>query len=453
MAVKARLIVMRILLVNKFSCLEGEVGGATRYILELFDTLRRHGHQVAFFSVKPLGEQSAPRDGVFAPWRAYWVSGVQTKRVEFSWQGVRTAFRFLWSFEAARNMEKLIRDFQPDIVHLNSFSQQISPSILPVIKRAGIPMIMTVHDYELIYPDYALKVDQLNDCDQKNYWNVVKRRDIKGSFAASFWKWLQFTFHRRLGVYHGIDLFLCPSGFMRDMLIQHGFQESAALPNCVTLNTVHEQTPMSQSPTTILYFGRMTPEKGVMELLEAYAMLKQRTAQIPMLVLLGNGMRGALEERIQAYGLSEHVSLLPFDGFEPIEEYQRAAFVVAPSFPFLENYPYAVLNAFAMKKAVLGSGLGGMQEMIHDGVNGWNVLGQTENVSRERYIERLSHALERAIRTPDDELRAMGQRGYEYVSKLTPEWYYDELMKMYETIMHRSETNNQRMSPLRDDSI
>ncbi len=426
---------MRILLVNKFSGLEGEVGGATRYILELFDLLTSKGHDVAFFSVEPLSHQPTARDKAFDLWRTYWISGVQTRRVEFSWQGIRTAFRFLWSFEAARNMKRIVRDFRPDIVHLNSFSQQISPSILPVIKKSGVPMVMTVHDYELIYPDYALKADQWKAVEQKNYWNVVKRRDIKGSFVASFWKWIQFSFHRKLGVYRLIDQMICPSEFMRATLSREGFRSCRVLANCVPQRHVENYAQRTKDRDSILFFGRMSPEKGVLELLEAFRRLVERKSTEKNLVLVGNGMGKEIESYLQTHRLRHRVSVFPFNGVEPLDAYERSALVVVPSFPYLENYPYAVLNAFQMGLPVVASGLGGIPEMVIDNVTGWNVLGPTENVGRETYIKRLSVTLERALQVPEDELVRMGKKGYEYVSKLNPDWYYGELMKIYNPVI------------------
>lgn len=423
---------MRILLVNKFAHLEG---GSARYILDLYDLLKAKGHEVAFFAMKPTqGDAQFVRKDLLDEWGKYWVSPVQTRKASYGMEGLRTAFRSLWSFEAQKRIDQLIADFRPDIVHLNSIQRQLSPSIIMAVRRRNIPMVMTVHGYELVYPHYFLMVDQLDRCRRGFYLQTIMKKEMRHSYLLSALTWFEFVFHRLLGVYQHIDAFICPSSFLSTLMSGAGYRCVIHLSNFYPVTRA--DVPLLGN--NYIFVARLSEEKGILELLEAYRMCIRKGLMMPKLVLYSR--TGPLLEMIDR--LIDHSELRgtverqPFLGHEAFADmFQSARVVMIPSYPYLENFPYAVTEAFSFGRPVLSSGLGGLSEMVQDGVNGWNVLGQTENVNRETYIERLSQALERAIQTPEDELREKGQKGFEYVSRLSPEWYYEELMKIYNRVI------------------
>ncbi len=423
---------MRILLVNKFAHYEG---GSARYILDLYDLLKRQGHVVSFFAMQPNADEAGwVRLDLEKAWGTYWVSPVHTRTERFDWQGIRTAFRCLWSFEAARKIDRLIRDFKPDVVHLNTFFHQISPSILPVIKRHRIPMVMTVHGYELVYPDYLLKASQFEDCMQKRFFNMVLKRHVPKSLLSRFLLWFEFVFHRFLGVYRWIDAFLVPSQFLKSLMEHHGFSPVFHLPY------PYEPIPgvrQSRAGNAFVYVARLSPEKGVRELVESYRRCLEKFPEFPPLIFFSR--TGPLLAPIQKLCSEEpfrnHMFLKPFRGKEMLADaFACARTMVVPSYPYLENFPYSVLESFSFYRPVISSGLGGLSEMVREGERGWNVLTQTENVSPEAYIDRLAYTLERAVQTSDQELSHMGQRGYEYVSQLKPVLYYEKLMNLYRQV-------------------
>ena len=134
---------MRILQVNKYNYLRG---GSEKYFIELSKELERAGHQVAIFSMRhPKNLPSL--------WEKYFVSRVSFSENSLYYSLLRP-FRVLYSFEAKRKFSKLIKKFKPDIIHIHNIYHQISPSILPVAKKYNIPVVMHLHDYKLICPNY-----------------------------------------------------------------------------------------------------------------------------------------------------------------------------------------------------------------------------------------------------------------------------------------------------------
>ena len=118
---------MRILQINKFLYPRG---GAETYLFNLSKLLAQNGHEVFFFSQK--NKKNIPNKQ-----EKYFVADLELGK--FSFASALKIGRIFWSFSAQRKIKKLIGDLQPDLVHLHNIYHQISPSILPVIKRAGIP--------------------------------------------------------------------------------------------------------------------------------------------------------------------------------------------------------------------------------------------------------------------------------------------------------------------------
>ena len=107
---------MKILQINKFFFLKG---GAERYFFELSGLLSSRGHKVIPFSMKNSAN-------VPSQYEKYFVSYVSLDGSGSALQRIRTAARIIYSFEARRKLEELVRDERPDIAHLHNIAHQIS---------------------------------------------------------------------------------------------------------------------------------------------------------------------------------------------------------------------------------------------------------------------------------------------------------------------------------------
>ena len=190
---------MNILLVNKFHFIKG---GSERHFFELKELLENKGHSVTVFSMQHEKNLKSEDE-------KYFVSQVQTDKISFSWQGVRTVARFFWSFEARRKVKRLLKDKKIDVVHLHNFNHQISPSILSIFRKKNIPVIMTVHDYSLISPNANLFVKGKIYDKVLSYRSWIKDSCVKNSFWASLVVTLEmFLHHKILNVYKIYLLFM-----------------------------------------------------------------------------------------------------------------------------------------------------------------------------------------------------------------------------------------------------
>lgn len=350
---------MRILQVNKFFY---ERGGADKYFLNLSRALEEAGHEVAFFSmVHPNNHPT--------PFSSYFVS-----RISFNEGGWLDKFkapgRIIYSLEAKRKFKKLVLDFKPDIIHIHNIYHQISPSILDVAGKYKIPVVMHLHDYKLVCPNYQLFVNGkiCEACKQRKYYKCFKKRCFKKSPAKSLLATIEMYFHHSiLKIYKKhINCFIAPSVFIKNKIEEFGWLPSKIKvilnPFSSNLKT-GEKGDLTEKEDYLLYFGRLSPEKGLEMLIKAAAISNSR------LKFAGSGQD---EDRLKKIA-EEYKVDAEFLGFKSGEELRllilKARAVVIPSL-WYENMPLSLLEALSLGKIVIASNIGGMPEIIKNGENG-----------------------------------------------------------------------------------
>jgi len=401
---------MKILQVNKFFFLKG---GAERYFFELSELLVSRGHKVIPFSMQNAANLPSQ-------YEKYFVSYVNLDGSGSALQRIRTAARVIYSFEAKRKLEELIRSERPDIAHLHNIAHQISPSIIGTLKKHGIPVVQTLHDYKLACPSYLMIVrGRLCDaCVAGKYYNVLLKKCTHDSFVASAVTCAEMYLHRLAGTFSRVDAFVCPSAFMMDVMKRAGFREKKLfhIPHFIDLSRYE---PCYDSTASFIYAGRLSPEKGLNVLLEA----KRRVKESKLLVAGDGQLREELERNV-----SDDDGVF-FAGFLPRERlaqaWRKAAFTVVPSVCY-ENFPYSVLESFAYGKPVIASRIGGMPELITDGANG--LLVEPGNVAE------LAEKISCLVSRPEEASR-MGRFGRRTAEeKYSAGGHYESMMNLYEEI-------------------
>jgi len=351
---------MKILLINNFYY---NRGGDCTYLFSLKRLLEEKGHQVIVFSMHHPQNFESEYSEYFVTYINY-VEEVKNKNL---FSGLKVISRTIYSFEARKNLERLIKDKRPDIAHLQNIHHHITPSIFYPLKKFKIPIIWTLHDYTLICPNTSF-LSQGKICERckkiRYFWPSVVRCK-KGSFAASTMAAIESTMHRIMRVYDVVDFFITPSKFLRNKLIEYGFDSK----KIVCLNNFLDVTiPDSAEPVGdyFLYIGRLSEEKGIKTLIDA--VIKAGTGRLK---IVGDGQ---LKDELISYVRSNSVNgAVEFLGYKKHEEVikllRRCRFVVLPS-DWYENFPYSILEAFACGRPVIGSRIGGIPELIDDGENG-----------------------------------------------------------------------------------
>ncbi len=349
---------MRILHVNKFLYRRG---GAESYLLDLAQAQRAAGHEVAFLAMEHPDNQPDPNADLFP------------SRMELdpppagTVARLRTAARIVHRPDARVAMAQALDRVRPDVVHLHNIYHQLSPSVLQPLARRGVPSVMTLHDYKLVCPTYQL-LDHGRVCEAclpGRFHHAVTRRCNRGSLAGSALSAVETGLHRATGAYDAVDVLVCPSSFLRAKMVQGGLPPArlAHLPNFCDLETI---APATAPGRGVLYAGRLSHEKGVDVLLDA---VRHLPADLPVTIAGDGPERAALEERAARVAPGRVVFLGRVGAAELHERMRAASVVVVPS-RWYENQPMTVLEAYGTARPVVASRIGGLPELVDDGVTG-----------------------------------------------------------------------------------
>ena len=365
----------KLLLINKFYHDIGPAGGVGRYLVQEEEDLLKAGWDVIPFAMND--EHARP-----SPWSRYFVKARDYSKPRFGMEAVADALSLIWNREAARNLEALILESRPDVAHLHNIYHHLSPSILPVLKKHGIPVVMTLHDLRLLCPAIHMLRDGAvcEDCKGGQLHNAILGKCVKESRAASALAAVETFQHRSRGMYEGVvRQFLCPSAYYKEKYAQWGYPENHLqhMPNFVDLDFWHpDNIPPSPTKDAYLYFGRISREKGLRTLLDAHAIWEEKfeAGEIPnaplQLLIAGSGpCEENLKVHVAHLGLKTVEILGPLDIDGLRQALARARFSVLTS-EWYENGPMAALESLAAGIPLAGTNIGGIPEMIEDGRTG-----------------------------------------------------------------------------------
>jgi glycosyltransferase involved in cell wall biosynthesis len=277
-----------------------------------------------------------------------------------------------WNPVTARKLRAVARRTRPDVAHVHNTWFALSPSVVAALDGAGVPVVMTLHNYRLLCANASLFRDgrPCEDCVGSHPWHGVRHRCYRRSVASSTAVAATISLNRLVGTWQRhVRLFLVLNDFARRRFVSGGLPEDRiwVKPNFVS-DPGRRATPPSES-RTVLFVGRLTPEKGVGELLEAWPAAGSAGLE---LVVIGDGpMRAELERRVPPA-----VRFLGQLAPPAVQEWMlRARALVFPSWLY-EGQPLSVLEAFASGLPVLASRLGGNAELVGAVGDQWLVRSQ-----------------------------------------------------------------------------
>jgi glycosyltransferase involved in cell wall biosynthesis len=342
---------MKILQANKFFFRNG---GSETVMFQERDFLCANGHQVIDFSMQDPRNYESPYQTYFIENRSYRTNA--SKLSKFT-----DAVSFIHSHEAVNNISRLIDDTKPDLIHCHNIYHQLTPSIMGVAKKKGVPVVLTLHDYKPVCPTYNRLQNGVacSDCLGGNFSSVLKHRCADGSLGKSGLLYAEATIQKWMGNYEKVDAFIAPCQFMQQS-IAHRISEGKIhlLYNGIDVNEVQSS---DEDEAYVLFLGRLVPEKGVKTLLKAHDQSKESWK----LVVAGTGpIYDVLKLQ---YKSSILVGYLEGDALKEI--IRKASVIVVPS-EWYENCPMSVLEAMAYGKPVIASRIGGIPELVEENKTG-----------------------------------------------------------------------------------
>ena len=343
---------MKILMVNKFLYPRG---GCETYMLKLSEELKAKGHQIEFFGMYDEKNTVGNSENLY------------TTNMDFHSTGIARflyPFKIIYSFEAYKKISRVLDNFKPDIVHMNNINFQLTPSIIYAIKKRNIPLVQTVHDYQMICPNhllYSLKeAKPCQRCINGSKLNCVKYNCIHSSKAKSLIGAIEAKLYSLLKTYKKIDLFVCPSKFLEEKLLS---ADSLYLGKTLTIHNFIEKKPIPQKVDTkepyVAFASRLSIEKGVDILAKAAKLLPD----IPF-IIAGNGPDDECLKNIPNVKMKGFLS-----GDKLISLIANAKVMILPSV-WYENCPLNILETHSFGVPVITMNSGGMAELVEDGKTG-----------------------------------------------------------------------------------
>ena len=403
---------MRIAMANNYYYIRG---GAERVLFEEKKILEAHGHQVPVFS------QAHPNNE-FSEFSDYYCPFKDWKNIS-RFQKVPMALNIMYDRRTARGFNRFLEAADSDIVHAHNIYGGLTTSILDIAQKKGVPVVMTLHDYKLICPSYAMlnRGTVCEDCKSGRFIHSVLNTCHKESFTASGVYCIESYLNKWLHKYDTIRYFICPSMFSLTKHVEHGVPRERLLHirNFVNFTKLKPQYEHGQYA---LFVGRLSKEKGILTLLTAVEHL-----DVPVRIV-GDGPLKAEYESFVAEHKMNHVT---FEGYKSGDDlkrlYENAAFLVIPS-EWYENAPMTILEAYAYGKPVVGTRIGGIPEMIdHEKTGMLFAMGDAGRLA-ECILNLWS----------DKSLcRQMGHAAREKVEKeFSSELHYEHLMELYRNLLN-----------------
>jgi glycosyltransferase involved in cell wall biosynthesis len=341
-------------------------GGPEKYLFSVDRLLREKGHEVFPFSVRsPLNLKTPHEASFLSPVGA----GGETYFSEYR-RDPRTMLKVLsrqvYSTEGYFKARDYAKQVKADIAYSIQFLNKMSPAVLDGFKSAGIPVVQRISDFGLICPQ-AHMFDGKSVCEaclRGSFVPAVRKKCVMGSRTASLIKAGALALQRLIGCNERIDAFVFPSQFTRRKFIEAGFPEAKLfhVPTPVETSAI---VPQFEGGKTFLYFGRVTPEKGVDTLLRAYKKMKGPKPRLLVVGVQTNTPYSAeLSERYR------EVQFYPFMTEEKLSPLIRDALCIMTPATWYENLPNVALEAFAHGKPVLAPKHGSFLELLKDGQTG-----------------------------------------------------------------------------------
>ena len=343
---------MKILMVNKFLYPRG---GCETYMLNLAEELKAKGHEVEYFGMYDENNTVGNSRGLY------------TTNMDFHSKGLARffyPFKIIYSAEAKRKLAKVLDDFKPDVVHMNNINFQLTPSIIYAVKKRNIPLVQTVHDYQMICPHHLLysfgEVKPCERCIGGSKFNCMKYNCIHGSKAKSLIGAIEAKLYAILKTYRHVDLYICPSKFLEDKLLSasdlyrnktlalHNFIEKKPLPEKITPEKPY-----------VAFASRLSKEKGVTLLYEAAKMLPDYS-----FLVAGSGPDGECLKEVPNITMKGFLT-----GDELVSLMANAKVMLLPSV-WYENCPLSILETHSFGVPVITMNSGGMAELVEDGKTG-----------------------------------------------------------------------------------
>jgi glycosyltransferase involved in cell wall biosynthesis len=408
---------MKVLLLNRISQLRG---GADKYFQQLGEILSERGHAVTTFTARCPGDPEVPGREDFPE-----SFHEATMPLPSFASKVRFFFRGIYSHPARSGLARLLERTRPDVAHLNNIYFQLSSSVIDALAEAGVPIVFSLHDYQLFCSNAYLYRDGkvCTQCSGFQFHHGLRFKCYRESYAGSLMSYLSKRLTHERGLLDKVSAFVVPAHSMRRQVEGLGLSGARieVIPNPFRIQSFRVRE--SWDPYVVFY-GRLIRPKGIYTLLEA----SRRLPDIPLRIYGQGPEEEGVARYIREHGLS-HVLLdtrLRW-GSELEEIVGRARYIVVPS-EWPVPMDYVLCESLALGRAVITGDVGGNAELVVDGDCG-KLFRSGDPSSLAGVMAELYGDLKG--------LQGMGRRGRQAVETACGEdRFYSRIMSLYEDVVN-----------------
>lgn len=276
------------------------------------------------------------------------------------------ATKTIWNRQTSREVGDLIRQHRIDVVHAMNTFPLISPSLYYTARRQGVAVVQSLQNYRLFCPGaYFMREGKLcTKClETRTPWPAVQHGCYRGSRTGSAVVASMLVTHRLLGTWKKmVNRFCVCTHHGKQVFADGGLPADRIIVKPNFLDPAPEIGPGNGNYA--IFVGRLSPEKGIAELLAAW----QQMPNPPALKIVGDGpLRAAVK---QATLKSEKIEYLGWKTLTEVAQLVGAAScLILPSL-WYEGFPKTQIEAMALSTPVLASNLGSMSESVIPWTNG-----------------------------------------------------------------------------------
>lgn len=335
--------------------------------------------------------------------------------VKNTWGKIKAASQIMASKKSENDIEDILRNFEPDIVHVHNLFPLVTPSIFSAIKHSKTPVVQTLHNYRLLCVNtlFFRSGEVCEDCLTKSCQEGIKHSCYNNSRIQSAIMTKAIQHHFRKGTWsYKIDRFICLTEFAQKKFIQGGLPKEKLR---IKPNFVKKAKDDISYEDFFLFAGKLVSEKGLKDFLELVERLPHQKFMVAGFI---ND-----DSIFNKFYNVEYIGEVHRDVLHKLMARCKAVLFLSKMY---EGMPMTIIEAFAHSKAVIARKRGAMEVMISEANNG--------------YLFNDNKELELITKTLDlEKAKELGSKAYEeYLSKYSEQIAYKNLMNIYNEVTDQS---------------
>jgi glycosyltransferase involved in cell wall biosynthesis len=342
--------------------------------------------------------------------------------------GLKGLFDFIFSVYnifVQKQFKAFLKQVKPDVVHIHNWHYATGPIIIQAAKKLGIPVVMTIHNYRLLCPSGTLlhKGELFTDSVKAQFpWTAVMKGVYRDSIIQTFWLAFVVWWNKKIGVWNKVDKFVFLTHFSEQLFVNSSLyvpsSKFVVKPNFTI--PVYSPELLTKHSTGFLFVGRLSEEKGISILLEAFSGTNF------YLNIVGDGP--LREKVIETSKTNTNISYLGTLGSIDVQRLMsESSAIIFPSI-WYEPFGLVLIEAFAMGCPVIAAQIGSATELVQNGINGIHFEPNNESDLRIK--------LESWLKLSESEKIQFRTNALESYQKLyTPKANQEKLLAIYKSVV------------------